>query len=246
LRRDSVVVTPTPLPSLDYYLIFPESGSHEPTAQPDGIVVEEFALAEDHSAVGLNSAGWTPVDGTWWSSAALSRQMRVDPALRARVAAVSRDDVAAVYRRLDGGVLPDETALRAHFHDFLPLANSAPLRLDPTPAPDGFADKRVYRLLFSKDLDHDRLASLRKLWRMTPGSESTDPRARVVGTARLRVLDDIFTWNLRRIGSNVAWCLDVTAYLRSGSSETIGPLLWELRAVIRQRGLIPVTVERFR
>src|SRR5205823_10028870 len=84
-------------PLLDYYLIGPD----------DGIVVEEFVLADDHTVVGLRSTGWTPADRRWWSSAEFSRTMRADPALRARVVAASRAEVEIAYRCLDGTDLLD-------------------------------------------------------------------------------------------------------------------------------------------
>lgn len=277
-------VTPLPVlatevaPPLDYYLILPEAPSgmaahgpaghgmaahspaghgtaaHDTAARPDGIVVEEFVLAEDFSAIGLHSTGWTPAQvrdsagpsgAAWWSSRALSRGMRVDPALRARVVPVGRDDAEAAYRRLGGGDLPDETTLRTHFDDYEPLADSAPLHLGSDDVPDGFADKRVYRILFAKELSADRLANLVRLWRLAPVDDPTDPRARVLGTASRHVSDDVFTWDLRRIGAAVAWCVDLTAYLRDSSGSGIGPMLRELRTDMRRQGLIPVTVERF-
>lgn len=241
----AVALTPPPL---DYYLVLGQAG-HDGSAQPDGLVVEEFVFAEDFSAIGLYSAGWGPADRTWRSSAAFGRGMRADPALRARVVPVGRDDARVAFRRLGGGELPDETTLRTHFHDYQSPAASAPLRLGSGEVPEGFRDKRVYRVLFAKDLDVERVATLRALWQMAPAGDLTDPRARVFGTARRRVLDDVFTWDLRRIGAEVAWCLDVTAYLGGGAGggagNAIGPLLGELRAAMRGQGLIPVTVERF-
>lgn len=60
---------------------------------------------------------------------------------------------------------------------------------------------------------------------------------------RLRVGDDLFACNLRRIGRELAWCLDLTALLTSGADDAIGPLPHELTAVMRQQGLIHVTTE---
>ncbi|MEU8250334.1 hypothetical protein [Nonomuraea sp. NPDC048916] len=225
-------------PWLDYYLIRPEDGA--PSAPADGIVVEEFALAGDHTAIGLDSAGWTAADG-WWSSAAFSRGMRTDARLRARVVAARRRDAEVVYRRLGGGELPGEATLRGRFHDHQLLAGSAPLRLGPAQAPDGFRDRRVYRVLFAGDLREDGPPRLRSAWRMT----LADPPARVAGTAHRRVAGDVFSWDLRRIGPGVAWCLDLTACLASGSDDAVGPLLRELVTVLRHAGLIPVTIERF-
>lgn len=251
------VRTPEVAPPLDYYLVLPEalsgfpaewSASHGPEVRPEGIVVEEFVLAEDFSAVGLHSTAWTPVPGPaddWWASAALSRGMRVDPALRARVIPVGRDDAEAAHRRLGGGDLPDETTLRTGFRDYEPLAESAPLRLGSEDVPDGFAGKRVYRILFAKELNTERLNNLLAHWRMTPADDPSDARARVIGTASRHISGDVFSWDLRRIGAAIAWCVDVTAHLGAGSGDRIGPVLRELRADARRQGLIPVTVERF-
>ncbi len=251
------VRTPEVAPPLDYYLILPEtlSGStgHQLAGRgvevgPEGIVVEEFVLAEDFSAVGLHSTAWTPVPGPaddWWGSAALSRGMRVDPALRARVIPVGRDDAEAAHRRLGGADLPDETTLRTQFRDYEPLAEAAPLRLGSDDVPDGFADKRVYRILFAKELTAERRDNLLAQWRMVPADDPSDTRARVVGTASRHVSGAVFTWDLRRIGAAIAWCVDVTAYLSADPADGIGPVLRELRADARRQGLIPVTVERF-
>ncbi|GAA5190489.1 hypothetical protein GCM10023322_45730 [Rugosimonospora acidiphila] len=227
---------------LDYYLVLAEGG---PAARPDGLVVEEFVLAEDHSALALASAGWGPSDDRWWSSAALSRTMRTDPELRARVVPVDRDDAGDVYRRLGGGELPDEETLRTHFSDQARLADSAPLWLGTEAPPDGYREKRVYRVLFAKELTAPRLADLSALWGLEPAGDVRDPGTRVVGTARRARDGDLFTWDLRRIGEDIAWCLDVTAYLATGPGHSIGHLLSELRAAMRRQGLIPVTIERF-
>ncbi|MEW9530223.1 hypothetical protein [Microbispora sp. NPDC049125] len=224
--------------ALHYYSLLPEPG------QAEGLVVEEFLFAADHTTVGLAGAGWT-AGGGWWSSAAFIRGMRTDPRLRARIAAVRRHEAEDVYRRLGGGELPDETALRTYFRDHDVLPGSAPLLLSAPQAPDGFRERRLYRVLFANELGEDRLARLRDVWRMAAPGDSADPRARVVGTARLRLASDVFTWDLRRIGPGVAWCLDVTAYLNSPSGGALGPLLRELTTVMRHEGLIPVTIERF-
>jgi hypothetical protein len=216
-------------PSLDYYLIGPD----------DGIVVEEFMLADDHSAIGLNSTGWTPEGRRWWSSAEFSRAMRADPVLRARVVAVERADVEIAYRRLGGGELPDEPTLRGYFRDHERLATSTPLRLGTGAVPDGYREKRLYRVLLAGELTPQRLADLRAGWQL-----ENSPSDRVAGTARLPLGDDLFTWDLRRIGEGIAWCVDLTACL-AGADCAVGPLLRELVAVLRRHGLIPVTIERF-
>jgi hypothetical protein len=264
-----------PEPSLDYYLIRPPAGGATATIAEaatgggavDGLLVEEFVLADDYSAVGLNSTGWTPAEGRWWSSAAFSRDVRADRRLRARLVAASRDEARLAYRRLGGGELPDEAALRGHFRDYQSLTASAPLRLGPDRAPDGYADKRVYRVLFANDLDPDQLADLQAIWQLVPAGERAG--SWVVGTARLPVADNLFTWDVRRIGAGVAWCLDLTACLGGGPGRrsdngpgsgsdngpgggaggddhpAIGALLRELTEVMRHHGLIPVTIERF-
>lgn len=229
-------------PSLDYYLIHPDRGS---ATQPAGILVEEFVLAEDYSAVRLDSTGWTPKGRHWWSSAAFSRAVRINANLRGRVVATTRREAEITHRQLGGGELPAEETLRTYFHDGEPLSTSAPLRLRPDQVTAGFHDTRSYRILFANELDRDGLANLQATWRMAVTDDLADPRARIVGTAHLRVGDDAFTWDLRRIGPGVAWCLDLTTNLATGSGATIGPLLRELTTAMRTQGLIPVTIERF-
>ncbi|WP_203887213.1 hypothetical protein [Planotetraspora kaengkrachanensis] len=228
--------------ALDYYLVLPERRDDGTPA--DGIVVEEFVLGGDHTAIGLDCAGWTAADGQWWSSAAFSRGMRGEPDLRRRVAAVPRRDAEAVYRRLGGGELPSETELRSLFRDREPLGEP-PLLLGSPDVPDGFHDRRLYRVLFAGELAGEGLAHLLAGWRMTPPGDFADPRARVAGTARLSVAGDLFSWDLRRIGPGVAWCLDLTACLAGPSDAAVRPLLRQLTTAMRYEGLIPVTIERF-
>ncbi|MFF3857431.1 hypothetical protein [Micromonospora sp. NPDC002575] len=230
--------------ALDYYLVRPDPAGGARRARPEGLIVEEFVFAADHSAVRLHSAAWTPQDGGWWSSAAFSRTMRLDAALRARVAAVDRRDAAAAYRELGGGELPDEGTLRGHFDDSTPLA-TAPLPLTPGHPTAGFGETRVYRVLFADVLGPDGLAHLRTTWRMTVTGDAADPGARVLGVARRRVGDDAFTWHLRRIGAGGPWCLDLTVDLAGGRDDTVRPMLRELTTTLRMAGLLPVTVERF-
>ncbi len=227
--------------SLDYYLL----------SEASGILVEEFVLAGDGTATGLDSAGWSAAGfdgvgwsaggGGWWSSAACARALRTDAGLRGRAVAVLRGEAEGAYRRLAGAELPDEATLRTFFRDRLPLAGSPPLVLTPPQPCDGFHEVRVYRVLFAGDLGQDSLPRLRKVW----GMALADPRERVVGTAGSRVADDSFTWEVRRIGPGTAWCLDVTARLGGRSDAAVRPLLRELVAVMRAEGLIPVTIERF-
>lgn len=238
----------TPAPELDYYVITSETTA--PAAPPAGIVVEEFVLADDGTATGLNGAAWTrtdgAADGTWWSSAEFTRAMRADPKLRGRVVAVSRHDAEAAYRRLGAGELPGETTLRTHFHDTLPFDGSAPLRLGPPDVPEGFHDRRVYRILFAGDLSEVGLANLSAAWRMRAADD--DARGRVVGTACVSVADDLFSWDLRRVGEGAAWSVDLTACLAgpyAQAGDVIRRLLRELTTAMRREGLIPVTIERF-
>ncbi|MCW3815072.1 hypothetical protein ONA91_11455 [Micromonospora sp. DR5-3] len=213
--------------TLDYYLLQAEADEVEAT----GLLVEEFVLADDLSAARLRSAGWTPADGGWWSSAAYARAVRTDPRLRARLAAVDRATAEATYRRLGGGNLPDEDELRDRFRDDVPLATGAPLRLSAGPD--------VHRILFAGELDDRRLARLGALLRL---DDPDGARPGVVGTGRLRVNDTNVRWDLRRVGGGIAWCLDVTAEPAGGDG-----LPWVLRQLIgvaRGHGLIPATIER--
>ncbi|MFC7640733.1 hypothetical protein ACFQX6_06760 [Streptosporangium lutulentum] len=67
----------------------------------------------------------------------------------------------------------------------------------------------------------------------------------MVGTATATVVGHVLTWELRRIGPGIAWCLDVTVRLGTGPSSAVGALLHHHRQAIREQGLIPVTIERF-
>ncbi len=241
----------TPEPELDYYVITGEAAA--PAGPPAGIVAEEFVLSDDGTATGLNGAAWTRMDGAaggapdgaWWSSAEFTRAMRADPELRGRVVAVSRHEAEAAYRRLGAGELPGEATLRTYFHDTLPFDGSAPLRLGPPDVPEGFHDRRVYRILFAGDLSETGLANLSAGWRMRAADD--DARGRVVGTAHITLAGDLFSWDLRRVGG-MAWSVDLTACLGEPSPRTGGVirrLLRELTTAMRREGLIPVTIERF-
>ncbi|MFE9201887.1 hypothetical protein [Micromonospora sp. NPDC007230] len=212
---------------LDYYVLRAEADP----GQPAGLLVEEFVLADDLSAARLRSAGWTPADGGWWSSAAYARAVRTEPRLRARLAAVDRADAEATYRRLGGGTLPGEQELRGHFQDDVPLATGAPLRLNAGPD--------VHRILFAGELDDGRLTRLGALLRL---DDPDGARPGVVGTGRLRVNDTNVRWDLRRIGGGIAWCLDVTSEPAGG--DALPWVLRQLVAVARGHGLVPATIER--
>ncbi|MFU8874543.1 hypothetical protein [Micromonospora sp. SL4-19] len=215
--------------TLDYYLLH---GADE--IQATGLLIEEFVLADDLSAARLRSAGWTPADGGWWSSATFARAIRSDRHVRARLTAVDRLDAETTYRGLGGGTLPDEETLRGHFHDDAELASGAPLRLGTGPD--------VHRVLFAGELDSRQTAHLCALLRLddAPGPEGTRPG--VVGSGRLRVDETNFRWDLRRVGGDIAWCIDVTSEPAGGDA-----LRWLLRqfvGVARRHGLVPATIDR--
>ncbi|MFU8854189.1 hypothetical protein ACNAW0_24860 [Micromonospora sp. SL1-18] len=214
--------------TLDYYLLHTDAGSM-PAA---GLVVEEFVLADDFSAARLRSAGWTPADGGWWSSAAFARAVRTDRQLRARLAAVDRAAAEATYRQLGGGTLPDEPALRDHFHDDVPLSSGTPLRLG--------AGTDVHRVLFAGELDDRQLARLSTLLWLNGTASPTGTQPGVVGSGRLRVNDTNFHWDMRHVGGT--WCLDVTS--QPAASNALRWLLRQLTGLARGHGLIPATVDR--
>ncbi|MEV4118084.1 hypothetical protein [Micromonospora sp. NPDC049645] len=226
-------------PPLDYYLVLRRRDDPTSIESVEGIVVEEFTRHRDFTTTGLDSAGWTPEVG-WWSSAALSRGMRTDPEVLARVVPSSRPEAETVYRRLGAGRLPDEAVLRTYFLDHQPMPSAPPLRLGPAQPPAGFHERRVYRVLFAKDLHAEQVASLRAAWR-TP----VDGTGTSVASGRLDRGGDRFTWDLRRVGHTPAWCLDLTVLLRTAAAEAVYPVLSALTNALRKHGLIPVTTERF-
>ncbi|MBQ0904755.1 hypothetical protein [Micromonospora sp. U21] len=228
---------------LDYYLLLTNPGDRGPTADVDGIVVEEFTRHADFSTAGLDSAGWTPSGADWWSSASFSRSLRRDREVLDRVVPTSRKKAESVYRELGGGQLPPEAVLRTYFRDHQPFATAPPLRLGPAHPPAGFHERRVYRILFAKDLREDHVTSLRTLWQSTVDGTPRSPGSVVAG--RLDQGDDQFAWDVRRVGRDVAWCLDVTVLLRDGPSAALSATLHELTNVMRQHGLVPVMTERF-
>ncbi|SCE81201.1 hypothetical protein GA0070607_1871 [Micromonospora coriariae] len=242
----TLVEATEPRPPLDYYLVLAKPGDRGPAAGVEGIVVEEFTRHADFSTAGLDSAGWTPSGDGWWSSASFSRSMRTDREALARLVPSSRRDADSAYRQLGGGQLPSEAVLRTYFRDHQPFASAPPLRLGPAQPPTGFHERRVYRVLFAKDLRADQVESLRTLWRTTGDGAPADPRS--PGAVVAGCLDedgDRFAWDVRRVGSGLAWCLDVTVLLRTKASGTLGSTLHNLTTVMRQHGLIPVTTERF-
>ncbi|MFG1704455.1 hypothetical protein ACFLIM_14795 [Nonomuraea sp. M3C6] len=202
---------------MDYYLI----------SAPAGILVEEFVLNDDYTAAGIDSAAWTPRG--WSGSPGLSRELRADAGFRARVTAVSRHDAAEALVLLGGGDLPEEAELRTLFQH-QPLPADTPLDLGTSP------EARRYRILFAGEFGERGLANARTALRLEPAA---DPR--VAGTAEANG----FTWELRRIGAGIAWCVDVTVRLGAGPATALGALLHHHRQAIRDQGLIPVTIERF-
>src|SRR5262245_51254554 len=137
--------------ALDYYTVHGRGGRLQT------LVVEEFVLREDFTAAGIDSAGF---DGVWWSSADCSRRLRTDAA--ASTTAVSRSGAEAAFRELGGSRLPADSLLREHFADRAVFAEVSPLRFGPD---DG---RRVYRLLFARDLDERHLAELLQSLQLSP------------------------------------------------------------------------------
>jgi hypothetical protein len=202
-----------------------------------GVLVEEFTLCDDFTAAGIDSAEWTPA-GAWRGSPGSSRGIRTDALLRERVTAVSRRDAADAYAALGGGELPPEAEIRAYFGDRQPLPAGTPLDL-------GSGDMRRYRVLFAGEFGERGLAGTRSALRLEPADDPADPGARVFGTAAMTAGGHAFTWELRRIGGGIAWCLDVTVRPGDGPETAIGALLHHHRQAIREQGPIPVTIERF-
>ncbi|MFC4147915.1 hypothetical protein ACFO0M_16780 [Micromonospora mangrovi] len=238
MTKNSLAQTANPSADLHYYLV------HDRFGEPEGLLAEEFLLAADYSSVGLMSGGWSRAVGRWRDASATSRRLRVDAALRARVTPVGRT-AAALYRDLGGVDLPDETALRRCFGD-LPAQTPPLLRLDGSQATSGFRETRVYRILFTDELTQVGLAALSDTWQMPVTGDLTDPEMQIVGAVHRRVAGDAFRWNLRRVAAGAAWGLDVTCDLGGKRDEAVGMLLRGLTTQMRQQGLIPITLDRFR
>lgn len=217
--------------SLDYYLLRPAGA---PDAPVNGLLVEEFVLADDLSAVRLCSAGWTAADGGWWSSAAFARAVRMDRQVRDRVTAAGRAVAERTYRELSGAALPAEEALRGHFGDDVPLASGEPLRLG--------SGRAVHRVLFAGEPDEDVVERLCARLRLGNRPPADGAQPGVVGAGRLRVNDTNLRWELRRVGGGAAWSIDVTSE-PTGS----GALRWILRQLTdaaRFHGLVPIMIDR--
>jgi hypothetical protein len=110
----------------------------------------------------------------------------------------------------------------------------------------GFRETRVYRILFAGDLSADGLAALGEAWQMPIIGDLADPEVRTLGAVRRQVSGDAFRWDLRRVAAGAAWGLDVTCDLLGDRDEAVGVLLRGLTTQMRQQGMIPVTVDRFR
>lgn len=211
---------------MDYYLL-----------AGDAILVEEFAYGEDHVTVGLAGAMWAAGDDRWRGTGSFGRSLRTDKDLLAMLTPIRRERAAALFRDLDGGTLPTDLELRSRFGDWVRFTNAAPLRLGPDDTPHGYAEKRVYRVLFAKEPRAAQLAELSAAWRGTaPGG---------LPAGKGRAGDHEFTWNLRRVGRGIAWGLDVTMLLSADRVEIAGAVLRKLTTDVRESGLIPVTTERF-
>lgn len=196
--------------TLDYYLT------------NNGVLIEEFARNPDYSARGLCGAVWTSDEPRWRGASSFSRAVRTDPELLIQLVPTDRAGAEAAFEELGGGELETEDGLRGHFLDYEPFNTAPPLRLRPAEVPDGFRERRVYRVLFARDpLDGQ----------CTGGSRS--------------VGDDHFSWTLRRIGAGLGWGLDVTVLLATDADGTVGPVVDELTGELRRQGLVPVTTERF-
>ncbi|WP_171055654.1 hypothetical protein, partial [Nonomuraea sp. KC401] len=167
----------------------------------------------------------------------LSRALRSDAGLRARMTAVDRRAAAEAYTRVCGGELPSEPELRTR-SERQPLPGETPLDLGTLGGSSGGA--RRYRILFAGELDAGALASARTALRLEP---SDDPR--VAGAASAGADGHGFSWELRRIGTGIAWCVDVTARLGPAPATALGTLLHHHRQAVRALGPVPVTVERF-
>lgn len=214
---------------MDYYLL-----------AGDVILVEEFAYGEDHVTVGLGGAMWTAGDGAWRATGSFGRILRTDHDLLPMITPMRRDRAERIFRRLDGGALPSEMELRSRFGEWVQLAYAAPLRLGPDETPAGFSEKRMYRVLFAREPRAAQLAELSAAWQGTTRSGLPSGKGRAGA--------HLFTWNLRRVGRGIAWGLDVTMLLggpNGESAEIAGRVLRKLTADVRERGLIPVTTERF-
>ncbi|NMO55753.1 hypothetical protein HH310_31795 [Actinoplanes sp. TBRC 11911] len=198
--------------ALDYYLL--RAGS-----DVDGVLVEEFVRHRDGSTAGLRGALWRRTG--WVGSSSFSRALRGDPSLLAAVVPASRRAAEEAFARLGGGALPGEEGLRDGFADYVPFATAAPLRLGPAAAPDGFHERRLYRVLFAGDVVGDGVSGRRE------------------------VSGDLFSWTLRRVGNGLAWGLDVTVLLATSADDTVTPMLRELSTGVRGKGLVPVMTERF-
>lgn len=161
------------------------------------------------------------------------------------VSRFSCSEVNPIYRDLCGTDPPDEAALRACF-GAPPAQPPSFLRLNRSEATPGFRETRFYRILFAAELTPGGLAALSEAWQMPITGDLGDSEVRVLGAVRRRVSGDTFRWELRRVAAGAAWGLDVTCDLLGDGDEAVGVLLCGLTTQMRQQGMIPVTVDRFR
>ena len=188
----------------------------------EGIVVEEFTRQHDYLHHGSGQRGLDA--GCRLVEFRLAQPRHPHrPGDAGEGGPTSRHEAEGVYRALGGGQLPTTPVLRTHFLDHQPIANAAPLRLGPAQPPAGFHERRLYRVLFAKDLRADQVASLRAAWR-TP-VDGTNASA---ASGHLDKDGDQLTWELRRVGHTLAWCLDVTVLLSTAAADAVGSTLSDL------------------
>ena len=72
--------------------------------------------------------------------------------------------------------------MRTYFVTIRPFATAPPLRLGPAQPPEGFQERRVYRVLFAKDLARIRWRALRAVWRTADDGTAGGIRRRVATT----------------------------------------------------------------
>ncbi|AEV85311.1 hypothetical protein ACWT_4291 [Actinoplanes sp. SE50] len=211
---------------MDYYLL-----------AGDVLLVEEFTYGPDHVTVALSGAMWSAGSDGWSDAGSFGRLLRTNEQLLATATPITRDRAERIHLELSGGALPTEAALRGVFGEVVRFANAAPLRLSMDDTPDGFQEKRIYRVLFAKEPRAAQLAELSAAWRGTTGGGMPSGNGRAG--------DHLFTWNLRRVGQGIAWGLDVTVLLGAETADITGTVLRKLTADVRRQGLVPLTTERF-
>ncbi len=196
-------------PPLDYYLVGSEA-----------MVVEEFAVDAGGCAVGIDCVVYVAGERGWRGSARLSRAMRSEVEVRDRTAVLSRAAAETAYAELGGGVLAGEAALRAGFGQRWSFPPALPLVFGAGDVPEGFRERRIYRLLFASGLPE-------------------------VDTGRVDRDGHVFVWQARDVGQGLAWAVDFTVLIGRGEEGAVSWVLTSARRSLCRAGLIPVTVERF-